>query len=74
MVYSQEELNEMVRLAGENRMQVAMHAIGDHAVEQAITALEQKEARTDNVSSQNYSCSDLRRGLTLSFRKVKADH
>ncbi|MFC4557601.1 amidohydrolase [Virgibacillus kekensis] len=41
LVYSQEELNNMVKLAHNNGMQVAMHAIGDRAVEQALTALEQ---------------------------------
>ncbi|MCA1053941.1 amidohydrolase [Rossellomorea aquimaris] len=45
-VYTQNELNDILRLAGSNRMQVAMHAIGDRAVEQAITALEQPEAKT----------------------------
>lgn len=40
-IYSQEELNEMVALADENKMQVTMHACGDRAVEEAITAIEQ---------------------------------
>ena len=40
LVYSQEELNEMVSLADENNMQVTMHAIGDAAVEEALNALE----------------------------------
>ncbi|HET7580397.1 MAG TPA: amidohydrolase family protein [Bacillales bacterium] len=40
-VYTQEQLNEMVRLADENNMQVTMHAIGDLAVEQAVNAIEQ---------------------------------
>ncbi|WP_245208078.1 amidohydrolase [Sediminibacillus dalangtanensis] len=40
LIYPQEELNEMVKTADQNGMQVTMHAIGDRAVEQAITALE----------------------------------
>lgn len=43
LVYTQKELNEMVQLADENNMQVAMHAIGDAAVEQALNALEQAD-------------------------------
>ncbi|WP_079525945.1 amidohydrolase [Halobacillus hunanensis] len=46
LIYTQEQVNEMVAEAGENGMQVAMHAIGDRACEQAIEALEQKEAHT----------------------------
>ncbi len=41
LIYTQEELNEMVKTADENNMQVAMHAIGDRAVEQALNAIEQ---------------------------------
>ncbi|MFZ3576832.1 amidohydrolase family protein [Virgibacillus sp. DJP39] len=40
LIYTQEELDDMVQTAHENGMQVAMHAIGDRAVEQAINALE----------------------------------
>lgn len=40
LIYSQEELDEMVKTADENNMQVTMHAIGDRTVEQAINALE----------------------------------
>lgn len=39
-VYLQEDLEEMVRLAHENHLQIAFHAIGDRAVEQALTAVE----------------------------------
>ncbi|AVQ99957.1 metal-dependent hydrolase [Oceanobacillus iheyensis] len=39
LIYSQEELRDIVQLADENNMQVAMHAIGDRAVEQALGAL-----------------------------------
>jgi predicted amidohydrolase YtcJ len=40
-IYTQEELNELVGLADENRMQMTMHACGDYAVEEAVTAIEQ---------------------------------
>ncbi|MFD1018403.1 amidohydrolase [Thalassobacillus hwangdonensis] len=49
LIYSQEELNDLVATAGRNGMQVAMHAIGDRAVEEAITALEQEDARTSKL-------------------------
>ncbi len=39
LVYEQEALNEMVKLADENHMQVAMHCIGDRAVETAAKAI-----------------------------------
>ncbi|WLD94871.1 amidohydrolase [Alkalihalobacillus sp. AL-G] len=49
LVYSQDELNEIVKAASENDMQVAMHAIGDSAVEQAINALEQPEVNVSKL-------------------------
>ncbi|SIS49247.1 hypothetical protein SAMN05421687_106120 [Salimicrobium flavidum] len=49
LIYAQEELNDMVRYAARNQMQVAMHAIGDRAVEQAVEALEQEEACTPDL-------------------------
>ena len=39
LIYEQEELNKMLKLAEENQMQVAMHCIGDRAVETAATAI-----------------------------------
>lgn len=45
LIYTQEELNEMVRTADENNMQVTMHAIGDRTVEQAINAIEKVGVR-----------------------------
>ncbi len=41
LIYSQEELNELVRVADENRMQVTMHAIGDRTIDEGIKAIEQ---------------------------------
>ncbi|WP_181348413.1 amidohydrolase [Thalassobacillus sp. CUG 92003] len=46
LIYSTDEVKRMVRTASAHNMQVAMHAIGDRAVEQAISALEQMEANT----------------------------
>ncbi|SDK27844.1 amidohydrolase [Sediminibacillus albus] len=43
LIYTQDELNKMVETADINGMQVTMHAIGDRAVEQAITALEKTD-------------------------------
>ena len=39
LIYEQAELNEMLKLADENHMQVAMHCIGDRAVETAAKAI-----------------------------------
>lgn len=40
LCYSQEELNEMVALAHEAKMQVAIHAIGDLAIETVLNSIE----------------------------------
>ena len=37
-LYSDEQLNEMVKLADENNMQIAAHAIGDKALDQLLDA------------------------------------
>jgi predicted amidohydrolase YtcJ len=71
LIYSQEELNELIRLASENRMQVAMHAIGDRAVEQAITALEQEEAQTDMYHHRIIHAQTLGEDLLYRLEKVK---
>ncbi len=49
LIYTQEQLNEMVAIAAQNGMQVAMHALGDRAVASALTALEQEEADTKEL-------------------------
>ncbi|WP_347861396.1 amidohydrolase family protein [Salimicrobium sp. PL1-032A] len=49
LIYRQEEINDMVLYAARNQMQVAMHAIGDRAVEQAVEALEQEGAATHDL-------------------------
>ncbi|MDX8344490.1 amidohydrolase [Rossellomorea sp. YZS02] len=71
LIYSQEELNELIRLASENRMQVAMHAIGDKAVEQAITALEQDEARTNTYHHRIIHAQTLGEDLLYRLGKIK---
>ncbi|RLQ96177.1 amidohydrolase [Falsibacillus albus] len=71
LVYTQEELNEMVRLAAENNMQVAMHAIGDRAVEQAIIALEQDEARTSKLHHRIIHAQTLGEDLLKRLEKLK---
>ena len=71
LIYTQDELNEIIRLAAENGMQVAMHAIGDKAVEQAITALEQKEARTDTFHHRIIHAQTLGEDLLSRLEKVK---
>jgi len=40
MLYPQEELNELVAKAHKARLQLAIHAIGDQAIDMALTALE----------------------------------
>ena len=39
LIYTEDELAEMLKLAEENKMQVTMHCIGDRAVENAIKAI-----------------------------------
>jgi predicted amidohydrolase YtcJ len=40
LFYSQKEVNEFVKEANRSGLQIAMHAIGDAAIDQALTALE----------------------------------
>jgi predicted amidohydrolase YtcJ len=71
LVYSQDQLNEMLRVAGENGMQVAMHAIGDRAVEQAIAAMEQPEARTGELRHRIIHAQTLGPDLVDRLSEVK---
>ncbi|MEZ5058400.1 MAG: amidohydrolase [Saprospiraceae bacterium] len=48
LIYNQQELNEMLSLAEENHMQVAMHCIGDRAVETAAKAISQANPKEKN--------------------------
>ncbi len=71
LIYSQEELNEMVAIAAENNMQVAMHAIGDRAVEQAIEALESEKARTSQLRHRIIHAQTLGPDLIERLSKLK---
>ena len=46
-VYPDEQLFELVRMANEKDLQVALHAIGDAAAEQCIRAVENAQAASD---------------------------
>ncbi|MFA0964866.1 amidohydrolase [Roseivirga sp. BDSF3-8] len=48
LIYDEKELTEMLKLAEENRMQVAMHCIGDRAVEAAAIAIINANGRQCN--------------------------
>ncbi|WP_226579156.1 amidohydrolase [Halobacillus litoralis] len=71
LIYTQEQLNEMVRYASENGMQVAMHAIGDRAVEQALHALEQPEAETKKFRHRIIHAQTLAPDLIQRMKKIK---
>ncbi|MBA2173950.1 amidohydrolase [Halobacillus locisalis] len=71
LIYEQDQLNEMVKVASENGMQVAMHAIGDKAIEQAIEALEQQEAHTTQLRHRIIHAQTLAPDLIDRLRKVK---
>ncbi|ARI77326.1 amidohydrolase [Halobacillus mangrovi] len=71
LIYSQEQLNEMVRVSAENGMQVAMHAIGDRAIEQAITALEQDTANTKQLRHRIIHAQTLGPDLVERLRDLK---
>lgn len=49
LIYDQDQLNKMIQTAASHGMQVAVHALGDRAVQSAITAFEQPEARTKKL-------------------------
>lgn len=69
LVYSQEELNEMVRFADENDMQVTMHAIGDAAVEEALNALE--GTRVEQLRHRIIHVQTLAPDLIERMKKIK---
>ncbi len=70
-VYTQEELNEIVRIASENGMQVAMHAIGDRAAEQAIEALEQVEVSVSKLRHRIIHAQTLGPDLLVKLERLK---
>ncbi|MGP4059988.1 amidohydrolase family protein [Halobacillus sp. H74] len=71
LIYTQDQLNDIVRTAGENGMQVAMHAIGDKAVEQAVTALEQPSATTGKLRHRIIHAQTLAPDLIDRLRRLK---
>lgn len=71
LVYSQDDLNAIVRLASENGMQVAMHALGDRATEQAIEALEQPEVDVDKLKHRIIHAQTLGPDLLDRLRDLK---
>ncbi|MCA0983099.1 amidohydrolase [Halobacillus yeomjeoni] len=71
LIYTQEQVNEMVRVASENGMQVAMHAIGDRAVEQAVEALEQEQAQTKSMRHRIIHAQTLGPDLIDRMQKIK---
>ncbi|MCF6136797.1 amidohydrolase [Pseudalkalibacillus berkeleyi] len=71
VIYSQEELNEIVRVASQNNMQVAMHALGDRATEQAIIALEQPEVNVNKLRHRIIHAQTLGPDLLDRMRDLK---
>ncbi|TFB25059.1 amidohydrolase [Filobacillus milosensis] len=71
LIYSQSELDELVSIAAENDMQVAMHAIGDRAVEEAIVALEQENARTSALKHRIIHAQTLAPDLIQRLKTIK---
>lgn len=71
LIYSRDQLNEMIRIASENDMQVAMHAIGDRAVEQAIHALEKSKEGTKRLRHRIIHAQTLAPDLIARLRDVK---
>ncbi|WP_028782959.1 amidohydrolase [Thalassobacillus devorans] len=71
LIYTQEQLNGMIKTAAENNMQVAMHAIGDRAVEQAVTALEMPEAKTKELRHRIIHAQCKAPDLIERMKKVK---
>ncbi|MBD1380318.1 amidohydrolase [Metabacillus arenae] len=70
-IYTQQQLNEMLQIAGSENMQVAMHAIGDRAVEQALEALEQNEAKTNQLNHRIVHAQTLGPDLIEKLERVK---
>ncbi|SEH80053.1 hypothetical protein SAMN05192559_104197 [Halobacillus karajensis] len=71
LIYTQEQLEDMVAYASKNDMQVAMHAIGDRAVEQAITALEKSREDTKRLRHRIIHAQTLAPDLIDRLRRIK---
>ncbi|MCM3791055.1 amidohydrolase [Domibacillus indicus] len=67
--YSQKELDELVQLAHQNRMQVAMHAIGDRTVEQSLNSLE--KVRVEDLRHRIIHAQVLAPDLLERLQKIK---
>ena len=53
ITFPQEELNDIVRFCDDNHMQVAIHCIGDRAMDMVIKAVEASPSRKDNPKSRH---------------------
>lgn len=71
LMFSQEDLNEMVREAAKHNLQLAMHAIGDRAVEQALNALEQDQAKTSQLRHRIIHAQTLGPDLLTRLEELK---
>ncbi|KGX91964.1 metal-dependent hydrolase [Pontibacillus halophilus JSM 076056 = DSM 19796] len=71
LLFNEEELKEIVRISAQNDMQVAIHALGDRAVETALSALQQKEARTDELRHRIIHAQTLRSDLLDRLQQVR---
>ncbi|KGP93057.1 metal-dependent hydrolase [Pontibacillus chungwhensis BH030062] len=72
LIYQQEELNRMIRKASEAGMQVAVHALGDRAVESALIAFEQEEANTQQLRHRIIHAQTLGEDLLVRLKEVGA--
>lgn len=52
-IYPQEELDEIVRFCDENHMQIAVHCIGDRAMDMVLEAIEKSPSRADNPKNRH---------------------
>lgn len=72
-LYNQEELNELVAKAHKARLQLAIHAIGDQAIDMALTALERalEEAPRKNHRHRIEHASVLNETLIRRLKKLE---
>lgn len=71
LIYEQAQLNEMVKLANDNHMQVAMHCIGDHAVETAAKAIINANPHRNPIRHRIIHMQNTRWDLLRLLRKQK---
>lgn len=70
LIYSQDELDELVETAHKNRMQVFIHAIGDAAIEQSINAIER--ASSKNAFKMRHRLNHVQIGALDLFERMAA--